>query len=79
MKKIAVYGSGCRKCKKLLEHVEEAIRGKEDLFSVEYISDIDRIVAAGILVTPALVIDGEKAVSGQVVSVKTVKTLLGLS
>ena len=64
--KIEILGTGCPKCKKLNELVEEAIN---DLgFSAEIIkvTDINKIIDYGVMVTPALVIDGEIKVAGKV-------------
>jgi small redox-active disulfide protein 2 len=76
MKKIEVLGPGCAKCEKLYERVEAAVRELELECELEKITDIDRIVAAGVMMTPALVVDGDVAASGRLPSVDEIKTML---
>jgi small redox-active disulfide protein 2 len=66
--KIEILGMGCPKCKKLYENVKEALRkiGKEaEVIKVE---EIDKITEYGIMMTPALIIDGEIKSAGKVLS-----------
>ena len=64
--KIEILGTGCPKCKKLNELVEEAIN--ELVMSAEIIkvTDINKIIDYGVMVTPALVIDGNVKVAGKI-------------
>ena len=66
--KIEILGTGCPKCKKLNELVEEAIN--ELVMSAEIIkvTDINKIIDYGVMVTPALVIDGNVKVAGKIPS-----------
>lgn len=75
-KLIQVLGPGCPKCAKLKENAETAVKelGVEAL--VEKITDIGTIAAFGVLMTPALAIDGEVKVVGKVPSVEELKKLL---
>lgn len=68
MRRVQVLGTGCPKCEKLRENAEEAARlaGVEVL--VERISDIGQILAMDVLMTPALVIDGEVRSVGKLLS-----------
>lgn len=76
MKQIEVLGPGCAKCEKLYERVQAAVRELELECELRKITDIDRIVAAGVMMTPALVVDGKVAASGRVLSVDDIKTII---
>ncbi len=73
MKKIQILGSGCAKCNKL----EEVSRKAADELGIEYdiekVKDLDKIMEYGVMITPALVVDGEVKVAGKVPSVEDVK------
>jgi len=76
MKLIQVLGTGCPKCEKLKKHAEEAARlaGTEAL--VEKITDIGQITAFGVMMTPALAVDGEVKSVGRVLSPEDIKAFL---
>ncbi|MHA1304451.1 MAG: thioredoxin family protein [Candidatus Heimdallarchaeaceae archaeon] len=77
-KKIEVLGSNCKKCKQQLAFVKEALAelGKEDLYEVEYITDVDTIVNLGIFITPALRINGKKISEGRIMGKAKLKKIL---
>lgn len=73
---IKILGTGCPKCKKLEANAIEAISlsGKEA--SVEKVTDLDKIMDYGVMMTPALVID-EKVVSfGKVLNPEDIVKLI---
>lgn len=76
MRLIQVLGTGCPKCEKLKKNAEEAARlaGTEAL--VEKITDIGQITAFGVMMTPALAIDGEVKSVGRVLSPEDIKAFL---
>jgi len=74
--KIQVLGTGCPKCRKTYEHVEEAIRELGTCADLEKVEDLKSIMNFGIMVTPGVAIDGEVKVSGKVPSVKELKKLI---
>ena len=76
MKLIQVLGPGCPKCEKHKKNAEEAVQqaGVEAL--VEKITDISVIMGFGVMMTPALVIDGEVKVVGKVPSADEIQKLL---
>ena len=76
MMEIEVLGTGCQKCRQMLANVERAVREVGLKAEVRKIEDIGAIVDRGIMLTPALVIDGEVVVSGKVPTVDDVKALL---
>ena len=75
--KLQILGMGCPKCKKLYEHVEEAVNelGLEDV-QLEKVEKLSEISAMGVMMTPALAIDGEVSVAGRVPSVEEIKGLI---
>jgi len=77
MKKIEVLGTGCAKCKKLEEFTREAAGEIKLECDIEKVEDIQKIMSYGVMMTPALVVDGKVLVSGKVPSVNELKKLLG--
>jgi small redox-active disulfide protein 2 len=77
MKKLQILGTGCAKCRLLTEHTEQAARALGIEYALEKVTDIDDIVAFGVMATPALVVDGEVKVAGRVPSAASIKALLG--
>jgi len=76
MKKIQILGTGCPKCKKLAENAELAIQGLEDQYNIEKITDIQDILSYGVMMTPALAIDGEVKSVGKLLNDKEIKKLI---
>lgn len=76
MRKLQILGTGCPKCKKLTEQTEEAAKSLDLQYELEKVTDIKDIVAFGVMMTPALVVDGEVKVSGRVPSVEEIKKLI---
>lgn len=77
MKKLQVLGTGCPKCKKLAETAEQAARDLGIDYELEKVTDINEIVAFGVMATPALAVDGDLKVSGRMPSVDEIKEMLG--
>ena len=76
MKLIQVLGPGCAKCEKLKKNVEEAVEQSGVEATVEKITDIMQITSFGVMVTPALAIDGEVKSVGKVLSSGDIEELL---
>lgn len=76
MKSIKVYGPGCAKCEDMTTLVKEVSRELGLKTPVEKITDILQFAVAGVIVTPALVIDGKVAVSGRVPTRDEMRSLL---
>ena len=64
--KIKVLGTGCAKCRKLYSEAEKAVAASGVDAEVEKVEKMDEIVAYGVMMTPALVIDGKVVMSGRV-------------
>jgi small redox-active disulfide protein 2 len=76
MKKIQILGSGCPKCKKLAENAEAAVQELGIEYEIEKVTDINEIMKLGVMVTPALVVDGEVKAAGKVLSDEEIKEFL---
>lgn len=76
MKKVQVLGTGCPKCRKLAETAEAAAQALGIEYQLDKVTDINAIIALGVIITPALVVDGDVKVSGKVPSVEEVKSML---
>lgn len=76
MKNFQVLGPGCGNCKRLAENVEAAARELGIDFKIDKVTDIQSIVQAGVMKTPALVVDGKLKFYGRVPSVDELKTIL---
>jgi small redox-active disulfide protein 2 len=74
--KIEVMGAGCARCVQLADNTTEAVAELGLDASVEEVHDVAQIAAAGIMQTPALVIDGQVMLAGRVPSVSQLKELL---
>jgi small redox-active disulfide protein 2 len=75
--KLTVYGSGCAKCQQLSANAEAAARRLGLEFEVEKVTDVNAIIDAGVMRTPALAIDEEIVVEGKVPSSDELEQLLG--
>lgn len=71
--KIQILGTGCPKCKKTFENAEQAVKQLGICVDLEKVEDLKSIMNFGIMVTPALAIDGEVKVSGKIPSVDEIK------
>jgi small redox-active disulfide protein 2 len=76
MKKIQILGTGCPKCKKLAENAEAAAKALGLEFDIEKVTDIGEIMTFGVMVTPALAVDGQVKVVGKVPSPEEIQRLL---
>jgi len=71
-----IYGSGCSKCRQLTANAEEAARALGISYEVEKVTDMNAIIDAGVMRTPALGVDGKTVSEGKVLSVEEIKPLL---
>ena len=74
--KLKIYGSGCTKCNLLMEHAETAARELDISYELEKVTDINSIIDAGVLRTPALAVDDKIVIVGQVPSAEKIKKYL---
>jgi small redox-active disulfide protein 2 len=76
MKKIQVLGTGCPKGKKLAEHAEAAANQLGIEYEIEKVTQINDIMKFGVMMTPALAIDGQVKIVGKVPSAEQIRQLL---
>jgi small redox-active disulfide protein 2 len=76
MLEIKVYGTGCAKCNRLAANAEVAARELGVAYRIEKITDADAIIDAGVMITPALVIDGQIKVAGKAPSPNELQDVL---
>jgi len=76
MKRIQVLGTGCAKCNQLFSNVEEAVKLADMEASVEKVTDINEITSFGVMMTPALAVDGEVKAMGKVPTPEEIQKLL---
>lgn len=74
--KIEILGTGCPKCKKLYANTEEAINSTGLEADIVKVEDLKEILKYGIMITPAMVVDGEVKSTGKVLSVEDIKKII---
>ena len=73
---ILVIGPGCAKCKTLAQFTEQAVNELGLTAEVNKVSDLKQIMALGVMMTPALAVNGNVKVVGKVPSVPEIKAIL---
>ena len=76
MKKFQILGTGCPKCKKLTENLEAAANALGIECELVKVTDINEIMKFGVMMTPALVVDGVVKVVGKVPAIDELKKML---
>jgi len=76
MRNLQILGTGCPKCKKLAEATEEAALNLGLDYKLDKITDITAIMSFGVMMTPALAVDGVVKVSGKIPSVDELRKIL---
>ncbi len=76
MRTLQILGTGCAKCHKLTEHTEAAAIALGLDYRIEKVTELDQIMKFGVMMTPALAVDGQVKVVGKVPSVDDIKKLL---
>jgi len=76
MKKLQILGTGCPKCEKLANETKEAATAIGLEYELEKVTDIQEIVKFGVMMTPALVVDGVVKVSGRIPAQEDLKNML---
>jgi len=73
---IEILGTGCMKCKRLMANVETAVKDLGVTAEIKKVDDISQILERGVMLTPALVVDGVVRVAGRVAEVSEIKKIL---
>jgi small redox-active disulfide protein 2 len=76
MKEIKILGTGCPKCEELAKRADAAAQSSGIEYTLEKVKEINDILAAGVMITPALMVDGEVKVAGKVPTEATIKEYL---
>jgi small redox-active disulfide protein 2 len=76
MKKLQVLGAGCPKCRKLAENAETAAKALGIEYTIEKVTDLSEIMKFGVMVTPALAVDGVVKVVGKTPDAEAIKRML---
>ena len=76
MVKIEVLGTGCAKCKSLAKNVEKAVQELGIKAEIVKVDSIQEIMNRGVMMTPALYVDGESKMMGRTATVEEIKKML---
>ncbi len=76
MKRLQILGVGCPKCKKLAENTEAAAKALGIEYSIEKVTEVNAIMQFGVMMTPALAVDGQVKVVGKVPAPDEIKKML---
>ena len=76
MKKLQILGTGCTKCDQLTTAVRQVADASGIEYELEKITDFLRFADFGVMITPALVVDGKVKVCGKVPSVEDLQQLI---
>jgi small redox-active disulfide protein 2 len=76
MVKIEIFGTGCAKCKSLAKNVEKAVQELGIDAEIVKVDSLQEIMDRGVMMTPALYVDGESKMMGKTATVEDIKRLL---
>ena len=74
--KIEVLGTGCAKCRATEKNVRKAVEELGIQADVVKVEDLQDIIDRGVMMTPAVVVDGEVKISGHQPTVEEIKKIL---
>ena len=74
--KLTIYGRGCAKCKLLTQHAESAARELGVEYELDKVTDMNEIIDAGVMRTPAMAINDRIVLEGRVPSANELKQYL---
>lgn len=73
---VTVMGTGCPMCKKLFERTQEAVKALGLEVTVDYVTDVEKIIAMGFMHSPILTVNGKAVLVGELPSVDKIKELV---
>ncbi|MBI5723099.1 MAG: TM0996/MTH895 family glutaredoxin-like protein [Planctomycetes bacterium] len=76
MKTIQILGTSCPKCRKLADNAEAAAKALGIEYELVKVTEINEIMKFGVMLTPALAVDGVVKVVGKAPDADTIKKLL---
>lgn len=74
--KIEILGPGCARCVKLEENTKKAVKKMGLSAQVDHVKDFNKFIEYGVMLTPALVVDGKVLCSGKVPDVEEIEKML---
>lgn len=74
--KINILGPGCPRCKILEENTKKAVDELKIKATIEKVSDMQKIIESGVMMTPALQIDGKVVSSGKILTPEEIKKFI---
>jgi len=74
--KIEILGMGCPKCKQLTANAEAAVKELNITAEISKVTDIDKITEYGVMMTPALAVDGTVVSAGKILSKDEIKKFI---
>jgi len=76
MKTLQILGTGCPKCKALAENTEAAAKNLGMEYRMEKVTDIQAIMGFGVMMTPALAVDGAVKFAGKIPTTEEIQRIL---
>ena len=73
---IEIFGTGCARCKRLAGHVRKALNELNINADVRKVEGLQEIMERGVMMTPALAINGKMVLTGKASSLDEVKELI---
>mgnify|MGYP000987038399 FL=1 len=73
---VKVYGSGCKGCQTLHQNVIDALAEMNLVANVEYITDLQKIMEAGIMSMPTLSVNEKVVSSGKILGIPEIKKII---
>jgi small redox-active disulfide protein 2 len=73
---ILILGTGCAKCKTLAQFTEQAVKELGITAEINKVTDLKQIMALGVMMTPALAVNGTIKVAGKVPTIPEIKAIL---
>ena len=73
---VKVYGSGCKGCQTLHQNVIDALAEMNLVANVEYITDLQKVMEAGIMSMPTLYVNEKVVSSGKILGIPEIKKII---
>jgi small redox-active disulfide protein 2 len=74
--KIEIFGPGCARCEKTAQEVARVVRELGVDATVEHVTDMKEITDRGVMLTPAVFVDGKKKIEGKVPKASAIESWL---
>jgi small redox-active disulfide protein 2 len=74
--KIEIFGTGCAKCKRLEKHVQRVLGDLKVKAEIRKVEDLNEIMNRGVMMTPALAIDGKIVFAGKTSDLDEIREII---